>query len=593
MGFFGITEEIVYQFFFHPISISVFFEVLTIIVTWAFLHFFIFRGYLKRIREVKDFSNLIRQLVNSREVMVAYARELCHKNTEIKCAAIVHFENEKLTYAIGIQMPDKKIAVPVSFTKKLLELRHPTLIDKKVFASIQKKLDVECKGLFVVPLVKSGSHTDIAIFFLSGRRLHTISKVLHDILFGLTENRIRELTLERGYKRVATNISAIEQSFEKLIEYSPSGMIILDTRLRIQYANLRGCQLFNKKKMDLINQQFLTLFPSEKHQIMLDAIDKIHQGSLMEAMTNFQHISGLNQYYFDIFCYPIRGARKDIVQFVFSIRDTTKSVELAKELRRTQEEATKELEQKVSLATKELVIANKELQHLNELKSEFVSTISHELRTPLTSIKGYISLLANGKLGDTSIKQQKALEVIKNESDRLVTLINDILDISRLESGKTTLHLKQTNIGALIYDVVKTFKASLEEQQQTIKYIKHDIYAPADEGKLKQVLINLLSNASKFSEKGKQITVSISEEPYAVRIKVADNGMGIPKEDLPHIFEAFHRSSKVNEQAIKGTGLGLAIVKHIIDLHKGTISCQSEVGKGTQFTVTLQKESQN
>jgi len=599
MGVFLEIKGFVTQYVFHSISLTIFFEILAVVFTWAFLHYFVFRKYLRRIREVTDFNNMLKQLTSQKEILIAYARELCHKNTEIRCAAIMHSEHGAISYAIGIQIPDKKISLPVSFMNECLKLKQPTLLDSKYTNQIKKKIDVNCKGIFVVPIQSLGNTTKdkinqnktIILFFLSGRRLYTLSKVLHDILFGLTESRLREISLERGYKRATTSINAIEESFEKLIEYSPSGMIILDTRLRILYANLRACQLFVKQKTDMINQQFLKLFPEEKHQELLDIVDKIQEGSPIEAIAKFQYIHGLSQSYFDIFCYPIYGSRKEIVQFIFTIRDTTKNVELERELKRTQAQATKELENKVAIATKELVTANKELEHLNELKSEFVSTISHELRTPLTSIKGYVSLLSSQKLGELTQKQQKALEIVRGESDRLVELINDILDLSRLESGKTTLQLEKVNLGDLLTKVITTFKPQTDERNQKILFKKKDIIAHIDERKMQQIFLNLLSNASKFSEKGSAITITLTEESYATIVQISDKGMGIASDELPHIFDAFHRTAQATENAIKGTGLGLTIVKHLIDLHKGTITCQSKLGKGTTFTIILPKET--
>ncbi|KKL90905.1 hypothetical protein LCGC14_1900040, partial [marine sediment metagenome] len=217
---------------------------------------------------------------------------------------------------------------------------------------------------------------------------------------------------------------------------------------------------------------------------------------------------------------------------------------------------------------------------------EFLSTAAHELRTPLTSILGFSEILLDRKLDEE--RRNRFLKIINEESVGLSSLINDLLDLSRIESGKGFKMIKAlTDIGNIVLENVDIFEHQTDKHTFKVNVPDDPVKIEADKDKINQVIENLISNALKFSPKGGEITVSIKETKDGIRVNVSDNGMGIPEKDLSHIFEKFYRAENASSEAIGGTGLGLAIVKYIIESHGGIISAESRIGKGSIFSFVL------
>ena len=251
----------------------------------------------------------------------------------------------------------------------------------------------------------------------------------------------------------------------------------------------------------------------------------------------------------------------------------------------------KELERRVGERTQELEKLNEELKNLNKMKSDFISAVSHELRTPLTSIKGYASILMTGKLGDVLPAQKERLEKIDKHSNSLVHLINNLLDIARIESGKVQMDMKDASIKEILDSIVDIITPQVKEKNISLKInsnIKFD-KIKADQLQLERALLNLLSNAVKFTpEKGK-VLIDIQEKDDVIQFNIEDTGIGIPAQDIPKVFQEFFRADNALDQKIKGSGLGLSLVKKIVEAHKGKIWFNTELGKGTRFTFTLPK----
>jgi signal transduction histidine kinase len=250
--------------------------------------------------------------------------------------------------------------------------------------------------------------------------------------------------------------------------------------------------------------------------------------------------------------------------------------------------AHQELERRVEERTRELSLALEEVNTISRRKSDFVSSVSHELRTPLTSIKGYAAILLAGKLGEVPPEALKRLEKINKHSDELVQFVNDLLDISRLESGKVTMKLVPFELKSLVDEVADILSVLMKEQA-----IEFSCAAPeglpdvlGDKDQIKRVFINLINNAIKYSPKGK-ITVAVMRTADALQVDIADTGCGIPENAVEKIFEEFYRVDSAMNQEIKGTGLGLSLVKNIIEAHKGKIWVRSKVGEGSTFSFTL------
>jgi signal transduction histidine kinase len=223
-----------------------------------------------------------------------------------------------------------------------------------------------------------------------------------------------------------------------------------------------------------------------------------------------------------------------------------------------------------------------------ELKAQFISTVSHELRTPLTAIREGISIVMDGIAGKLKPKQKEFLELSKRNVDRLSMLINDVLDFQKLESGRMKFDLILNNVTQTIRDAADTMKlfANKHKVNLLVNIAPEIGQAMFDHNRIIQVLTNLLSNAIKFTPENGKVTLEAVRQNNEIIITVADTGMGVPKDDLSKIFERFYRVKRPGKE-IQGTGLGLPIVAQIITQHQGRILVDSEVGKGTTFTVYL------
>ena len=238
--------------------------------------------------------------------------------------------------------------------------------------------------------------------------------------------------------------------------------------------------------------------------------------------------------------------------------------------------------------------AEEELKETMELKSQFISTVSHELRTPLAAMKEGLGIVLDGVAGRINKKQKKFLGITKRNADRLSDLINDVLDFQRLGAGKTTLDIQSHDIKEVLSEVQETMTLFAKKHDVELSFASADDLSKAefDRAKMIQVLTNLVSNAVKFTPEGGRVSVDIRRRDADWVISVSDTGMGIPKEALPKIFDRFYRVNRRGKQ-IKGTGLGLAIVHKIVMMHGGRIEVESEVDRGTTFTVFLPVEAKS
>jgi two-component system phosphate regulon sensor histidine kinase PhoR len=225
-----------------------------------------------------------------------------------------------------------------------------------------------------------------------------------------------------------------------------------------------------------------------------------------------------------------------------------------------------------------------EIKNIERVKKDFVTNVSHEIRTPLTAIKGYAETLR--KEVETA-PGKKYLEIIERNADRLINIVGDLLLLSSLEE-KAALELEDIDLKVLLENIIKIFDQKLKDKQLSLVInAKEDLpLIKADFFKLEQLLVNLLDNAVKYTDLG-EITVSVDVQDKRARIQVKDTGIGIPRDDIPRIFERFYVVDKSRSRKSGGTGLGLSIVKHIVLLHHGTINIESALGKGTSVTVNL------
>ncbi|GIP20946.1 two-component system histidine kinase PnpS [Paenibacillus sp. J22TS3] len=233
-----------------------------------------------------------------------------------------------------------------------------------------------------------------------------------------------------------------------------------------------------------------------------------------------------------------------------------------------------------------------EIRKLEVMRSEFVANVSHELKTPIAAVKGFAETLLGGGVQDEETKRS-FLQIIYDEGDRLNRLIGDILELSKIESRRVPLEYSPVHVQSLLGSIFEVLRSSAAKKSITMKLeVPDELFMEADEDRLRQIFMNLLSNAISYTLDGGRVKVTVEsicekDEEEKVRFTISDTGIGIPKKDLPRIFERFYRVDKARSRSSGGTGLGLSIVKHLVELHEGTIRVDSKVGEGTTFILDL------
>lgn len=236
-----------------------------------------------------------------------------------------------------------------------------------------------------------------------------------------------------------------------------------------------------------------------------------------------------------------------------------------------------------------LTAANAQLQELDRMKDAFLSMVTHELRTPLTVISGITEMFEAGIYGELTAQQSERIRQVSLQAQRLRQLVNDLLDLSKMEAGMMRLRREMLDPHSLVAAVVEQLTTIAAQAGVILRnQVGYDLpEVNCDGQRIEQVLVNLISNAIKFTPAGGQVMISANDLSDTVRFTIADTGRGIPPEALPHVFNKFFQVQSSTESGAKGTGLGLAIVKHIVELHVGEVAVESEVGQGSRFSFTL------
>jgi len=246
--------------------------------------------------------------------------------------------------------------------------------------------------------------------------------------------------------------------------------------------------------------------------------------------------------------------------------------------------------QEIQEKNQQLEVANVKLTELDRLKSDFISNVSHELRTPLTAIKGAVDLVLREVAGPLTDKQMHYLTRVKSNTQRLASLINDLLDLSKIESGRIEVNSSRISLGGLVHEVLETLRPVAVEKVITLdaSILEPSILVWADRDKVNQVLMNLIDNAIKFTPARGTVAVSVEKnDREKVRVSVSDSGPGIPPQEKEKIFDKFYQITQVGETKPRGTGLGLAICKALVELHGGQIWVETAENCGSTFCFTL------
>ncbi len=367
--------------------------------------------------------------------------------------------------------------------------------------------------------------------------------------------------------------ASAEKLFHDLLDAAPDAILEVDSNGRIVRANATADELFGYSSSELLNEPVERLIPEEARRVHAK-----HRAGYAAHPVKRPMGSNLDLY----------GLRKDGSRFPVDIVLSPFHIDSG-------EIHTAAIVRDVT-HRKEAESALKEARHLaeaaNTAKSEFLASMSHELRSPLNTIMGYTQLLAEETAGPLTEKQRRFVGHIGKDSQHLLNLINDILDLSKIEAGALELHKELCDLQSLLTDALGMARPLADERGVRLEHepqLETEIWG--DPLRTKQVLLNLLSNAVKFTPAGGTVTVLASQQGSQVAITVADTGIGIPPEQHEAIFDRFHQVGSTTRGIREGTGLGLAITKTLVEKMGGRIWVESEVGQGSRFTFTLDEHT--
>jgi PAS domain S-box-containing protein len=397
------------------------------------------------------------------------------------------------------------------------------------------------------------------------------------------EREVQAVTAQAKEDRTAAQA---DRRFRELLEAAPDAIIEIDRDGRIVLLNAVTEKIFGYTREELLDRTVELLIPQE-----LRGAHCGHRSAYWSHPSTRTMGSGLKLF----------GQRKDGTRFPVEIslspvksddgfrvtaiiRDVSERAQVDERLRAIQEQYARELAE----TNRELELRNLEIERANSLKSEFLASMSHELRTPLHTVIGFSELLLEEIEGPLNDKQKRFIGHIHKDSMHLLELINDVLDLSKIEAGRLELRREPFDVAAAIEDVLGSIRAQGSAKSiQLTTSISVPTALDADRVRFKQVLYNLLSNALKFTPQGGKIHVSARVLDGFLEVAVTDTGIGIAKEDHASVFDKFHQVGATTKGVREGTGLGLAITKHLVEQHGGRISLKSEPGKGSCFTITV------
>jgi PAS domain S-box-containing protein len=395
-----------------------------------------------------------------------------------------------------------------------------------------------------------------------------------------------EIAIGIERKRTEKELKDSEHRFILFMDNLPGIAFIKDKQGRFVYINsivrkifgITTSEWYNKTDNDLVSPELAAAYKENdqlvfKNKESIQVVEAVHQ------------TDGIHQYLVSKF--PIIDDYTGDVLLGGIAVDITERLVAEAELKEERALLAKRVEER----TIELSIANAQLERAGKLKDEFLASMSHELRTPLNAILGLSEALQEGIYGSLTEKQSKSLSTIEESGRHLLVLINDILDLSKIEAGKLEMNLGTVSIEALCQASIRIIRDSaIKKQIKVFTMFDNTISTlQADERRLKQILVNLLSNAIKFTPKGGKIGLEVDTdlENKTISFTIWDTGIGISKEDLPRLFQPFVQLDSTLARQHNGTGLGLVLVKRMVEMLGGSVYVESELGKGSSFSISL------
>jgi PAS domain S-box-containing protein len=388
--------------------------------------------------------------------------------------------------------------------------------------------------------------------------------------------------------RLQTAILCAKRDWEITFDAVPDLVLNLSADGLIQRANRAVTETTGRRFPEIIGKQCWEVLHGFSEKCEACPHRRFQQSGLAERGDIEHAISGK---FFEVTCTPMLGPDGNPHGSVVVMRDVTERRKVEEQVRRLNidlEQRVQERTMQLASLNRELELRNHEVERANRMKSLFLASMSHELRTPLNAILGFSTLLTEQNSGTLSPKQVRFVEHIQRGGQHLLQLINDILDLSKIEAGRMELRPERFAIAAALPEVL-----SLIRPLAAAKHIQ--LHSPADAGlrvyadpvRFKQILYNLLSNAVKFTPEGGQVGIEAQVQGGELCLTVWDTGIGIAAGDLEDIFQEFHQVAETTKGVREGTGLGLAITKRLVEQHRGRVSVESKPGEGSRFFVRL------
>lgn len=490
-------------------------------------------------------------------------------------------------------------------TEHILAQPLPTVInDTKEFIFVNNKILIEAgiRSLIAVPFRVNAKSVGI-LYVDDFKPRHWTSREVNFLSMLSVQAAV---TIEK-YKLIE-NINNARTHLKNILDNSADIIITTDRERRIVEFNKGASRILGYTKEEMVGKQVESLWirPEERNKILLMMTQygyisnyetrlKTKSGGIVDISLTLSYINDSN------------GEKSGTVGISKDITEKKKLEKAIEERNRELQELNEKLEAKVVERTAELREANRALERSNELKSKFIATMSHELRTPLNSILGFSELLMEDSLHPLTEKQKRFATNVFNSGTHLLQLINNILDLAKIESGKIELNYESFPLQKIISEVESVIRplANKKKQRLTIRIADEIFPIRADRVKFKQILYNLLSNSVKFTPDGGEILVeaemindscdgagAAATGPRQsggdfLRLIVTDTGIGIKKEDQNRIFEEFEQIDSSYSRRYEGTGLGLSLTKRLVELHGGEIRVKSEEGKGSRFAILM------
>jgi PAS domain S-box-containing protein len=377
-----------------------------------------------------------------------------------------------------------------------------------------------------------------------------------------------------------------DRRYWDLLEAAPDGILEVAADGAILLSNAVAAKMFGYEREELIGKVVEDLVPQQYRGGHANHRAGYWNHPQTRPMGSGLALSGLRrdgtEFPVEISLSPV--AHAEGLRVIAIVRDVTERRRAEERIAAVREQYTAEL----AVKNQELASRNQEAEKANRLKSEFLASMSHELRTPLHTVIGFSELLLEEIEGPLNAKQKRFLGHIKQDSQHLLELINDILDLSKIEAGRLELRREEFDVAGAVEEVLASLRLVTEEKSQSMSAaLPPGILLYADRVRFKEILYNLLSNAVKFTPEYGRIEVTCAVENDTLITSVRDTGIGIAREDHALIFDNFHQVGATTKGVREGTGLGLAITKRLVELHHGSIEVQSELGGGAMFIVRL------